>query len=122
MYRFFFRFVVTSLTILTANLITSAISNYMVSYKNSFKPLTFTLIGMGIIVLIFYPLFMKLEDWVTGISVKIIKSGNSLAGKYLGLFLTFTIGLLILMYFYARIWYHLDIFRILFSGGIREYF
>ena len=122
MYRFFFRFVVTSLTILTANLITSAISNYMVSYKNSFKPLTFTLIGMGIIVLIFYPLFMKLEDWVTGISVKIIKSGNSLAGKYLGLFLTFTIGLLILLYFYARIWYHLDIFRILFSGGIREYF
>ena len=122
MYRFFFRFVVTSLTILTANLITSAISNYMVSYKNSFKPLTFTFIGMGIIVLIFYPLFMKLEDWVTGISVKIIKSGNSLAGKYLGLFLTFTIGLLILMYFYARIWYHLDIFRILFSGGIREYF
>ncbi len=122
MYRFFFRFVVTSLTILTANLLTSAISSYMVSYKNSFKPLTFTLIGMGIIVLIFYPLFLKLEDWVTGISVKIIKSGNSLAGRYLGLFLTFTIGLLILMYFYARIWYHLDIFRILFSGGIRNYF
>jgi hypothetical protein len=121
MYRFLFRFVVTTLTILTANLITNAISNFMVSYKNNLKPLTFTLIGMGIIVVIFYPLFVKLEDWVTNISVKAIKSGNSLAGRYLGLFLTFTIGLFALAYFYAKMWYHIDLFSILFHGNIRSY-
>jgi len=122
MYRFFFRFIVTSLTILTANLLTTAIGNYMVSYKNSFKPLTFTLIGMGIIVIIFYPLFLKLEDWVTGISVKFIKKGKSMGGKYLGLFLAFFLGMIVLMYFYAKMWYHIDIFKALFNGTISGYF
>ena len=122
MYRFLFRFVVTTLTILTASLITTAISDYMISYKNNYKPLTFTLIGMGITVLIFYPLFLKLEDWITNISIRFIRSGNSLAGKYLGLLLTFFAGMFILMYFYARMWYHIDLFRVLISGGIGRYF
>lgn len=122
MYRFFFRFVVTTLTILTANLLTNAISNFMVSYKNSYKPLAFTLLGMGIIVIVFYPLFIKLEDWVTNISIKAINKGNSLAGNYFGLLLTFSAGMVVLTYFYAKMWYHIDVFRILFQGRIVEYF
>jgi hypothetical protein len=94
----------------------------MISYKNSFKPLSFTLIGMGITVLIFYPLFLKLEDWITNISIKFIKSGNSMAGKYLGLFMAFFIALFILMYFYARMWYNIDVLRILINGNIGGYF
>jgi hypothetical protein len=121
MYRFFFRFVVMSLTILTANLLTNAISDYMVSYKNQYKPLTFTLIGMAIIIVVFYPLFVKLEDWVKSISVKVIKSGNSFAGKYIGLPLTFLGCLAILVYFYAKMWYHLDFFQILIHGEIGRY-
>ena len=121
MYRFFFRFVVMTLTILTANLLTNAISDYMVSYKNSYKPLTFTLIGMAIIIVVFYPLFVKLESWVRDLSVKVIKSGNSLAGKYLGLSFTFLGGLVVLVYFYTRMWYHIDLLRILFHGNIGGY-
>jgi hypothetical protein len=121
MYRFFFQFIVTTLTILTANLVTNAISNYMVSFKNSYNPLTFTLIGMMIIVVVFYPLFMKLEDWITYLSVKVIRSGNSFAGKYMGLFLTFLAGLLVLFYFYARMWYHIDFLRVLVHGNIGGY-
>ena len=121
MYRYFFRFVVITLTILTANLITNAISDYMISYRNSYKPLTFTLLGMLIIVVIFYPLFLKLEDWIKRISVKVIKSGTSLAGRYLGLTLTFLGALIILSYFYAKLWYHIDLVKILFHGGLKEY-
>lgn len=111
MYRYLFRFFVMTLTILTANLLTNAISDYMVSYKNQYKPLTFTLMGMGIIVIIFYPLFVKLEGWVKDISVKAIKSGKSLGGKYIGLIVTFLICLLVLTYFYAKMWYHINIFE-----------
>ena len=118
MYRFFFRFVVTILTILTATLLTTVISDYMISYKNHYKPLTFTLIGMAIIVVVFYPLFLKLEQWVKYLSVKMIRSGRSLAGKYLGLSFAFLGGLLILCYFYAKMWYHIDLFRVLISGNI----
>ena len=122
MYRYFFRFVVTTLTILTANILTNALGNLLVSYKNQYKPLTFTLLGMAIIVLIFYPLFVKLEEWVKKISVKMVKSGNSLAGKYLGLSLTFLGGLVVLTYFYAKMWYHIDLFQVLIHGKIGGYF
>lgn len=121
MYRFFFRFVVTTLTILTANLLTTALSDFMVSYKNYVKPVTFTLIGMGIIIVVFYPLFLKLESWIKYISVKVIKSGNSMAGKFLGLSFIFIGGLLVLFYFYARMWYHIDFVQVLLHGNIDRY-
>ena len=118
MYRFLFRFTVTTLTILTANLLTSVISDYMVSYKYSTKPLTFTLIGMAITVIVFYPLFMKLEEWVEDFSVKMLKSGRSLTGKYVGLMAVFFGGLLVFVYFYAKALYHIDVLRLLLRGEI----
>jgi hypothetical protein len=121
MYRYFFRFVVTTLTILTANLLTNTISDYMVSYKNHVKPVTFTLLAMGVIVVVFYPLFTKMEEWVKTLSIRVIKSGKSLAGKYLGLTLAFLAALLILSYFYAKMWYHIDLARALFNGNIGNY-
>jgi hypothetical protein len=102
-----------TLTILSANLITTAVSTYMVSYKNQYKPVTFTFLGMAVTVLILYPLFIKLESWVKDISVTAIKSGKSVAGKYLGLILTFLTALLVLSYFYAKMWYHINIFHLL---------
>lgn len=121
MYRYLFRFAVMTITILTANLLTNAISNYMVTYKNQYKPFIFTLLGMAVTVVVFYPLFIKLEIWVKDFSMKAVKSGKSVAGKYLGLLLTFLLGLLILFYFYAKMWYHLNFFRILLHGNIGLY-
>ena len=118
MYRYFFRFVVMTLTILTANLITIAINNYMVSYKYHYKPLVFTFLGMAIIVVVFYPLFIKLENWVKDISVSVVKSGKSVAGRYMGLVLVFLLGLLVLSYFYARMWYHINLLHVLLHGNI----
>jgi hypothetical protein len=122
MYRYFFRFVVASLTLLTANLVTNAINDYMVSYKYQVKPVTFTLIGMAIIIVVFYPLFMKLEDWLKYFSSKFVKTGKSIGGKYLGLFFTFVGGLLVLFYFYGKVWYHIDFLQVLWRGEIGKYF
>lgn len=121
MYRYLFRFVVMTITILSANLITNAISNYMVSYKNSYKPFIFTFIGMAIIVVVFYPLFIKLESWVKHFSIKFIKSGKSAAGKYLGLLMAFFAALMVLFYFYSKMWYHIDFLQVLLHGNIGDY-
>ena len=118
MYRYFFRFVVMTLTILTVNLITNAITNYMVSYKDHYKPVAFTFLGMAITVVILYPVFIKLESWVRDISVKAIKSGKSVAGKFFGLLFTFAAALLVLSYFYAKMWYHIDFFQAIIHGRI----
>jgi hypothetical protein len=116
MYARLFKFFATALTLLTANLLTSYISNLLISYKYDIKPLRFTLISMGIIILVFYPLFMKLEALLNLLSKKFVKIGHSVAGKYLGLIFMFAIGLFILMYFYAKMWYHINIFEMLFQG------
>jgi len=119
MYRYFFRFAVMTLTILTANLITNAISSYMISYRNYYRPITFTFLAMAVTVLILYPLFIKLESWVKEISIKAIKSGKSLAGKYIGLLFTFGAALVVLSYFYAKMWYHINIFQTFFHYRIK---
>jgi len=93
----------------------------MVTYKSNYKPITFTLIGMVIIVVVFYPLFMKLEEWVKSISVKVMRSGKSVAGKFLGLSFTFVAAMIILVYFYARMWYHIDFIKIIFHGNLGSY-
>lgn len=121
MYRYFFRFVVMSITILTANLLTTALSSYLVTFKNHIRPLTFTLIGMAVIVLIFYPLFAKLEEWVKSVSMKVVKKGKSLAGKYLGLALAFVACIIVLSYYYAKMWYHIDLWHLLLQGKIGNY-
>jgi hypothetical protein len=90
----------------------------MISYKNHYKPVAFTLLGMALTVVILYPLFIKLESWVKDISVKVIKSGKSLAGKYFGLLFTFLASLLVLLYFYAKMWFHIDFFNVIMHGGI----
>ena len=121
MYRNLLRFVVMSVTILTANLLTTAAGNYFVTYRNHVKPLTFTLIGMAVTVIILYPLYAKLEEWVKNFSMKIIRKGKSLAGKYAGLALMFIACLLVLTWFYARMWYHIDLLKILVNGEMGRY-
>ncbi len=113
MYRFLFRFFVMTVAILTANLLTTFLGDYLISFKNSYKPLIFTLAGMGIIVLVFYPLFVKLEDWVKELSGRVLRKGKSAGGKYLGLFLTFLACMVILTYFYMKMWYGIDLFKLL---------
>ena len=122
MYRKLFKIAVTAITILTANLLTNYISNLFTDYKSHFKPLQFTLIGMGVVLIIFYPLFTRLEFWLNSISAKFIRSSKSLGGKYVGLFISFFICLVILFYFYARLWYSLDIFDIIIQGKVLNYF
>jgi hypothetical protein len=73
---------------------------------------------MAIIVVVFYPLFIKLESWVKDISVKVVKSGKSVAGRYMGLILVFLLGLIVLSYFYARMWYHINLLHVLLQGNI----
>jgi len=116
MYRYAFRFAVMSVTILTANLLTTEISNYLVTFRREMKPLSFTLIAMGVIVIILYPLFAWLESWVKSLSMKVVRKGKALGGKYTGLILAYAVCLLVLCYFYARMWYNINIFSIILKG------
>ncbi len=116
MYRKVFNFTVTILTILTANLVTSYITDLLISYKWEFKPLRFTLLAMGVITLIFYPLFTMLQKWLDKFSRRFVKAGHSFAGRYLGFILMVVVALFILTCFYAHMWYHINVLKMLANG------
>ncbi len=122
MYSKLFKLVIAAITILTINILTTYLINYMINYKTHYKPLTYTLIEMGIMVLIFYPLFTKMEDWLNALSAKIVRKGRSFGGKYLGLLLTFVACISVLFCLYAKLWYKLDVIKLLFSGNLSHYF
>jgi hypothetical protein len=111
-----------SITILTANLLTSKISDFLADCRTHYKPLTFTLIAMAIIILILYPLYSHLEKWLTLLAANIVKTGKSFGGKYLGLILMFFLCLGALFCFYANMWFQINVVKLLFTGELDNYF
>ncbi|MBN1790436.1 MAG: hypothetical protein JW830_08070 [Bacteroidales bacterium] len=122
MYRKLFNFAVTILTLLTANLLTTFITDTLISHKWELKPLRFTLISMAIITVVFYPLFIRLQKWLDRFSRRFVKAGHTLAGKYVGLIIMFAAGLLVLTYFYAKMWYNINLFRAIIDGNLSSIF
>jgi hypothetical protein len=122
MYRKLFNFAVTILTLLTANLLTTFITDTLISHKWELKPLRFTLISMAIITVVFYPLFIRLQKWLDRFSRRFVKAGHTLAGKYVGLIIMFAAGLLVLTYFYAKMWYNINLFKAIIDGNLSSIF
>jgi hypothetical protein len=113
---------VTLITILSANLLTSFITDKLISFKWELKPMRFTLISMGIIALIFYPLFTMLQGWLDRFSKRFVKAGHAVAGKYLGLLLMFIFGLFVLTCFYAHMWYDINVLKLIANGNFLSSF
>ncbi len=109
MYRYLFKFVVMAISILTANLLTTTIAGYVLQWKKIGSPWISTLAGMGLVLIVLFPLFSWLTGWIDSLSKKIVKKGKSLGGKYLGLILTFIVCLGILFYFYLKMWTGIDL-------------
>lgn len=118
MYRKVFNFAVAMISILVANLISTYITDRLISYKWEFKPIRFTLISMAIITLIFYPLFMMLEKWLDRFSRRFVKAGNSVGGKYIGLLVMFFLALFVLTCIYAKMWYNINVLKHMVNGTL----
>lgn len=116
MNRRIFNFFVLVITILLVNLLTTFIADYLMEYKGNINPLKFTAIGMGIIVIIFYPAFEYLNGIVEKFTTRFLKKGNNLFGRTLGVYITFIALLFILYSIYAHIWFNVNVIRVIFSG------
>ncbi len=118
MYKHLFRFAVLSITILTAELVANLITGYLITYKWTFKPIRFTLLSMAIITIVFYPLLTQFEKWLNKFTKRFVKAGHSYLGKYLGLLFMYFLALMILTYFYAKMWYNIDLVDYVLNGKI----
>lgn len=103
-----FKFMVLILGILFANLLTMWIDKFMLSYKWTYPPHVSTWIGMGIVVVIYYPLFTKIDVWATKAGDKFMKAGKKMIGREIGAILAFIAGLLILFILYGLEWFNIN--------------
>lgn len=115
MTKSFFKIFVLIISILLANLITIWIDKYLMTFKWNFSPYVFTAIGMGAIVIIFYPLYTHLDKWATLFSNKFIKAGKKFAGRKVGAILAFLIAFFALFYLYGKEWFNVNVLKQLFE-------
>jgi len=97
-------FFVLVLSVLTVPLVTDAITSYLMKYKGMAHPLKFTLLGMGITVLILYPSFKYLDRLITRFTAKVLLKGKGFAG----IVFMFCICFGVLFWFYVRKWFGID--------------
>lgn len=102
--------------ILLANFITMKIDAYMFSYKKNYPPYLFTWIGMAVIVLIYYPLFTKIDKWATMAGDKFMRAGKKIIGKEIGALITFLLALFLLYYLYGNQWFGTNVVKSFFKA------
>lgn len=117
MNRKIFNFLVLVVTILLINLLSNFIADYFITkYKGNTSYLKFTAIGMGVIVIIFYPAFEYLNGIVEKITTRFLKKGNNLFGRILGVYIAFFVMLFILYCLYARVWFDVNVLKVIFNS------
>lgn len=104
-----FNFLVFCNTILIVNLITTFITDYFMGFKNQTDTFKFTAIGMGVIVLIFYPFFQYINRFTERFTAKLLKKGKNYFGRLFGVYLVFCILLFIIYCIYAYIWFRVNV-------------
>lgn len=105
-----------AITILLVNLLTTFIADYLLVYKGNISPLKFTAIGMGIIVVVFYPAFEYLNGIVEKLTTRFLKKGNNIFGRTLGVYITFLALLFIIYCIYAHIWFNVNVIKVIINN------
>lgn len=82
---------VLMISVLTVNLLTGYITNYIVHYQLNLNPFKFTAIIMLILVFILVPAYSYLSDKIELLAARLLAKGSNSFGKFMGLLLSFTL-------------------------------
>jgi hypothetical protein len=109
MYKKMFNVMVLMISVLTVNLLTGWITDYIIHYKLGINPYKFTAIAMLALVFILVPAYSYLGRQVEYLIAKVLLSGSSSFGKIMGLFLSFATIFGILFIIYLKEWFHINL-------------
>jgi len=105
--------VIFTVTVLVSYLLTGLLEDRLLQETERFRPVTSTLIGMGIIVLIFVPVFAFTES-ATEATVKIgMQQTKSGAGRIIGVIFFVILVFTVLFALYLNKWFDLSIGAVL---------
>ncbi len=111
-YRKFVNFLIFIISILTVNLVTTVISDYLMRYMHQTHPLKATLIGMVLMVFVLYPAYNWIDDLSEKTTKKIFTAGKNAAGKFFGLLWAFSVAFAILFVCYLNLWFNIKIWKL----------
>lgn len=101
---------VTALTILTVSYFAIYLRSQIDVYFKNGKTYQSVLIGMLLMVAIYYPMTTFLNKYFESVSKKLISKSKHLSkSSTLGMFIGFSIAIFVLFIFYAKLWYGLDV-------------
>jgi hypothetical protein len=106
-YKKFVNLLVFIVSILSVNLITDRITNYLLEHKHLTSPAKATLLGMFLTVAVLYPAFMWIDDLAEKIAKNFFKAGKNAAGKTIGVLIAFAVAIGILFLIYLHLWFGL---------------
>ncbi len=102
-------------TVLIVNLVEEAFEDYLAQIAHNYNPYIFTAVGMILMFISLYFLFILMEKWVNSFLEKTLKAGKDIIGKKVGIFLIFFIILFVIFWFYAKMWFNIDVWLRLIS-------
>ena len=101
------------LTLFIAEIVSTIAKNYLNIHTGSNNPYKLTIIQMGIIIVIYYPVFTLLSGLSEILSKHFFKkTKTAFVGGILGLIIAFLIGLVICYGIFLKLWYHLNVFEV----------
>jgi hypothetical protein len=108
------KFFVFILTIFIAEIISTIAKNYLNIHTGYRDPYKLTAVQMGIIVVIYYPIFTLLSGLSELISKHFFKkTKGAITGGIPGLIIAFLIGLTICYGIFLKLWHHINIVEVL---------
>ena len=103
---------VTSLTILTVSLIAIFLRREIEAYFHHGRSYQSVLVGMLLMVVIYYPMTTVLNKYFDYLSKKIVSKSKKISkSSTIGMIIGFSLVIFVLFVFYAQVWYGIDVIR-----------
>ncbi|MGZ4056528.1 MAG: hypothetical protein ACXVPM_16570 [Bacteroidia bacterium] len=99
------------ISVLTLNLLTGFITNYIVHYKIDLNPYKFTAIAMLALVFILVPAYSYMSGKIELLVARVLVSGSNSFGKNIGLLLSFALIFIILFAIYLHQWFNINLLQ-----------
>ena len=100
---------VLMISVLTVNLLTGYITDYIIHYKVDINPYKFTVIAMVGLVFILVPAYSYMSGRIEILIARTLLSGSSSFGKIMSLLLSFAIIFSVLFAIYLNEWFHINL-------------
>lgn len=103
------RAIIFTITVLISYLITGAIEDRIFTEAERFRPITATLLGMGIVVIIFVPVFAYTEKLTEAVIKAALRQTKSSAGRIFGIILFVIVLFAILFSLFLDRWFNISV-------------